>query len=60
MAAYMDNYNRWLTSEHLSDAERAEMGARGRELAAERFSWQGVERRISAAMQVALAGAGMV
>ena len=44
----------------ISDAERAEMGARGRELAAERFSWQGVERRISAALQVALAGAGMV
>lgn len=44
----------------LSDAERAEMGARGRELAAERFSWQGVERQISAALQVALAGAGMV
>ena len=33
---------------------------RGRELAAERFSWQSVERRISVAMQVALAGAGMV
>ncbi len=44
----------------LSDAERAEMGARGRGLAAERFSWQSVERQISAAMQVALAGAGMV
>ena len=27
MAAYMDNYNRWLTSEHLSDAERAELSA---------------------------------
>ena len=44
----------------ISDAERAEMGARGRGLAAERFSWQSVERQISAAMQVALAGAGMV
>ena len=44
----------------ISDVERAEMGARGRELAAERFSWQSVERQISVAMQVALAGAGMV
>ena len=35
----------------ISDAERAEMGARGRELAAERFSWQGVAKRISEAME---------
>ena len=34
----------------ISDAERAEMGARGRELAAERFSWQGVAKRITEAM----------